>query len=395
MAIGNFYCYGTITHRDNSSHAVMRIDTPITSLFANAKMYRGSWSKANGYPTSVAIFEERLFFGGTEREPHTIWGSAINNWDDFYLGTLDTSAVSFELSVGTFDRITTLHPIQHLLVFTDRSEWSIGSRSASQSLTGNNVFARKQSSYGSASGFMTLSAEDYMMFVRADGKKISTISYDYNTEGYTSDDVSVLSEHLLESGVKEVAQALIPKNILWVLTKDGKIATFSFMPKQEVSGWSRQSFGDKVITLCILRNDGVDEVFMVVQRDGKRYLESYNPDVEEYADCYNENPIEYESIVHPLPLAIDRDAYGKTCILKGLSLYFINSRGGEVSVDGGKTFTEIRKYIGDSYKTGMIDGEVQITLNSGWRTTFDIMLRTSDKHPFNISAIGVYGNRTE
>jgi len=391
---GSAKCYLKVIEVIDEYRARVELLTPITKLFAAETVFAGAWSVKGGYPRTVAIYEERLFFGGSVAKPNTIWGSMINEWNNFEIGTLATSSVCFTLNSGTLDSIQWIYPKQHLLIGTDRNEWSLGSRNETQALTGESVFAKVESNYGSYS-YRAIPAEDSLMFIRAGGCRVANVTYDLAKEGYTSDDMSVLAEHLFDTKIKEAYQQVVPNGVLWVLCDNGSIATFTYMPRQEVMGWSRQSFGDRVESFCIIRTDDVDSVMLVVRRGDKIFLEALSENNENYIDCFgSENPTPYTSIVEPVPLLLDgREAYGKNLILKGISLWLHKSRGGSVSIDGGKSYTAIEVYMGKSYKTTDTSGEVQLTLNSGYRTTADVSIKTNAEHPFNLMAIGVVGNK--
>ena len=93
-------------------------------------VYGSCWNTNDGYPSSVSIFEERLTLAGTESEPHTIWLSETNNWDNFSRGTLETSPIKATLSCKSFEYITGMYAGQNLLILTNRGEYSFGARSS-------------------------------------------------------------------------------------------------------------------------------------------------------------------------------------------------------------------------------------------------------------------------
>ncbi len=61
--------------------------------------YESEWSKANGYPTTLTFFENRLLFGGTANAPTKIWGSATNA-----AGIMSPRNVLSTSSTGTYQR---------------------------------------------------------------------------------------------------------------------------------------------------------------------------------------------------------------------------------------------------------------------------------------------------
>jgi len=110
----------------------------------------GSFSETTGYPRTVTIFEERLMLGGTKNKPATIYGSQTNDWEKFAIGTFETSPIIFSLSSDTRNTINWLVPEKQLMIGTDSSEWTIGTRNNDKVLSGSNVTARRHSQEGSA-----------------------------------------------------------------------------------------------------------------------------------------------------------------------------------------------------------------------------------------------------
>lgn len=360
-------------------------------------LYESSWNAEDGYPTSVSVFEERLTFAGTKGEPHSIWLSETNNWHSFIRGTLATSPIKATLSCKSFEYITGMYAGQNLLILTNRGEYSFGARSSQSGVSGENLKAKKESDYGSAN-ITPAPLEDTLMFVRCDEKRVANINYEYSKDAYVSDDMSILAEHMLSDGVKEIASQAIPYGTLWVLDTKGKVFTYTYMPKQEIMGWSRMQFGDGVLTMTSLRAKDVDLLVMLVQRGDKHTIESFNVlENETFVDAklYEDDKeyYTYKSEVEPLPVIIKNGAYGEVVLIKGITLCLLNSKGGQVSVDGGKTFTPIERYAKSIYKSVNIDGEVEITTNSGYRNKVEVVIETNDNNPFTLCALGYYGNK--
>lgn len=368
----------------------------VSQLEKGGKITLPCFDKQNN-PSAIGIYEERLVFGGTQQQPHTLWFSETNNWNRFITGTLATSSIEATLACKSFEKIKSLYPSRSLLILTDRGEHSFDSRTETEGLSGTNIKVKPESYYGSGEA-LPVCLNDTLMFVRCDNKRITDINYEYSKDGYVSSDMTLMSEHLFESGVKEITALAIPYGNLFCLCNDGTLAVLMYLEKEEILGWSRFVFGDEVVAMTGVRSNYEDTLVMVVKVGEKYHLESWKQHYDFFQDGYTggtateEHNRNYTSICEPLPVIIKEGAYGMPVIIKGVSLCLYDSIGGEVSVDNEK-YHSISKYAQGKAKREAISGEIEITTNSGFRDKVEVSVRSSEPHPLNLSAIGFYGKK--
>ena len=275
---GPQYIYMKITSYTSPTQVTCSLESGVGENFASWRWALGSFGGVNGYPGCIEIHEERLMLGGAPGDASTIYGSAINAWDDFVAGTLATSAIKFTLSSDTRNDINWFAPEQSLIMGTESGEWTIGSRSGDQVLSGENVGAKRHTQIGS-DNVQPVAAADRTLYIEAGGKRLRGIVYNYEQDKNLSDDMSILADHLTKDNkLIDLAFSRSPDQIIWVLRDDGLLLAFAYQAEHQISAWSRHpmSDGGKVLGVnSILQTDG-DEVVLLVERNEGVYLETIN-----------------------------------------------------------------------------------------------------------------------
>jgi len=237
----------------------------------------GSFSETTGHPRTVTIFEERLMLGGTKDKPATIYGSQTNNWEQFAIGTFETSPIIFSLSSDTRNTINWLVPEKQLMIGTDSSEWTIGTRNNDKVLSGSNVTARRHSQYGS-DHVQPVQAGDMTLYIESGGKRLRTSNYSFQDDGYVSSDMNLLARQITENfDLMELAYTRTPDKLVWAILSDGSLASFTFEKEHNVLAWARHPMpGAKVLSIDSVIGPSNDEVGLIVERVDGIYYEVIN-----------------------------------------------------------------------------------------------------------------------
>lgn len=266
--------------------AELELDAPVRRLEDTHAWAVGSFNERDGFPRALAVHEERVMLAGTLAEPTTVWGSRINDFEEWQEGTLEASPITFSIASDTYSAIRWVLSKQDLIVGTAESEWAIGSRSTTEALSASSVSARQYSAHGSA-GPQAVLAGDRVLFVERGGDKLRGLVYSFDSDSYVAEDLSAFARHI--SGGEAFAETVLmksPECVLWCLRGDGSVATMTWEPVQQVLGWARHGFGDRVLTLCTTPGPGTsDTVWMVVKRDGQYCLETLRLDDAVHLDC--------------------------------------------------------------------------------------------------------------
>lgn len=260
--------------------------TATVGVQANAWTLESSqWGEDYGYPASVTLHEQRLVCAGSPEFPQTVWMSRTAEYLNFEIGTEDDDAMSFVVSSDQINPIVHLGQIQTLVALTYGGEFTL-TGGTEKAITPTNIQVKNQSVYG-CNSVRPLRIGNELYFMQRAGRKLRAMAYRYDTDAYGSPDMTVLSEHITESGIIDMAYQQEPESIMWMVRGDGLLATMTVDRDQDVIGWSRQrTDGPYEAVACVPVEDG-EAVWQVVQRtvDGQqvRYIERV--DVDAYTHC--------------------------------------------------------------------------------------------------------------
>lgn len=263
----------------------------------------GAFGSRNGYPCFASFYQGRLWFGGAQGLPTTLFASCVNDYQNFRVNSSDDSALHLTLASDDQSRICWICASRGLLLGSTEGEWVLSSPEG-QGITASNAMFARQSSVGSADA-PAISMENTVFFIQRGGRRLREISYKLEADGYTSTDVSLLAEHLFSAGVKEwmVQRGTMPR--LWVLMNDGSFAVLTINVEQQVTAWQRVSFpGRKGVHMAPLvqADSQDDEVWFVLQNEanGTLFLERMkdapsSPGV----DSYSTVPVYKADTIYP------------------------------------------------------------------------------------------------
>ena len=265
-----------ITAVTDAKHASGTVISKLGELDATTEWNEGAWSVRRGFPRTVSYYEERMIFGGNRFKPQTVWGSKTNDWDNFLIGTLDDDGIEFTIASDTVNTICWMCQHDALVIGTMDSEWTLSASDSAAALTPSNFQVKRQSVYGSK-GIAAQMVGDTILFVQRGSRKVREFVFQWEKNGYTSPDMTVLADHITTSGIKETALQQLPDSILWCVLNDGSVAALTYEREQQVIGWSKHDTNGKVISCCVLPDGEADKVYWAVRRGPQVYLEEMTP----------------------------------------------------------------------------------------------------------------------
>lgn len=308
---GSVWGWARITAFTDVAHAVVEVESTLTNVNAKNDWRLGVWSETTGYPSCVTFHEDRLFFGGNDEAPQRLDGSRSGDYENFApsdtSGTItDSHAVGFSLNSDDVNAIRWLTSDEKgLLVGTVGGEWAVKPSSQSEALSPTNISAKPATRYGSAD-VTAVQVGKSALFIQRAGRKLREMTYFFDVDGFRCPDLTLLSEHITQSGVKATAYQQEPQSLIWCVRNDGVLACMTYerdLDSLKV-GWHRHIIGGqsdaagtnaKVESVAVIPSaDGTrDELWMIVQRriNGatKRYVEYLTKlfeDVDEQKDAF-------------------------------------------------------------------------------------------------------------
>lgn len=244
---GTNWGWGTITARASTTSITVNWTTAVGTTASN--LWRlGVWNSANGYPSTIVFHQDRLWFGGVSQFPNRLDASVTGDYTNF-AGTdatgvvSDSSALSFNLASAKVNTINWMVSDEWgLLVGTASNEWVVAANTIQVALTPTNVNAKPVTSYGS-NNVKPVRMGKSTLFLQRTGRKLREMSYQFVVNTFQAPDISMLSEHLTQSGVAALAVQLAPQPVLWMARRDGALVSMSYDKDQEIAGWAQHSLG--------------------------------------------------------------------------------------------------------------------------------------------------------
>ena len=249
-----------------------------------------SWNDDNGYPKMACFFQDRLVLAATKKEPYSIWMSRTGDYPNFGIekvdgGVTDDSAIKADLITRNGFEILHLVPAKDLVILTTGNEWIIEGSSV---ITPAKINPRPQTMRGSNT-CPPQHIGNRIVHVQRSGKTVRDLGYQYDADNYNGDDLTILATHLTE-GHRLVSSAYIqePNSTLYYVRDDGVLLSLAFIKEQNVFAWSHHTTDGKYKKVASIPNGASDVLYVTVERDGKIYIERFNPDIEAavYMDSY-------------------------------------------------------------------------------------------------------------
>lgn len=239
--------------------------TSATPSPANAWSLEASvWNAIDGYPGTGTLFEQRLHVAGSPNFPQTIWASKTGESLNFQLGTKDDDATSFTVSSDQINPILHLAQVKTLAALTFGGEFTI-TGGIEKPITPTNIQVKNQSVYG-CNRVRPIRIGNELYFIQRAGRKLRAMGYKYDADAYGSPDMSVLAEHITQSGVISMAYQQEPESFLFAVRADGVLATLTVDRDQDVIGWARHITDGAFESVASIPVNGGDQVWAVVRR---------------------------------------------------------------------------------------------------------------------------------
>lgn len=238
------------------------------------------WGGDFGYPCTGTLHEQRLVTAGTLRNPQSVFGSQTGEPLDFTIGVDDDDGYNFTIDSTQTNEIAYVAGARNLVVLTYGGEFAMFSGNE-KPITPTNVQVKPQSPHG-ARRVKPCAVGKEILFAQRAGRKLRTIGYRYDEDGYKSTDLTTLAEHITASGINSMAFQQEPDPVVWVVLNNGRLVSVTFDRDLDVIAWASHETDGAVESIASIPADSGDQVWMIVRREigeeVKRYVERLQPD---------------------------------------------------------------------------------------------------------------------
>jgi hypothetical protein len=261
--------YGKITAFTSTTAVTWTIIKDTNSGSSSTDWALGAWSDTTGYPSCVSFFEQRLVFAGTTDQPQTLFFSKsgdYENMDENRGGTIaDDDAIIYTIASNQVNAIRFLSSTRTLIVGTVGGEFSVSGGGTDDPVTPTNILIKKQSNHGCAN-IDAIPVGNVTLFLQRAKRKIRELAYNFDVDGYVAPDMTILAEHISESGIKSMSYQQEPNQLIWCVREDGRLVCLTYQREQQVVAWHQHIFGGAFST-----GIAVCESIATIPTDDKEY----------------------------------------------------------------------------------------------------------------------------
>jgi hypothetical protein len=245
--------------------------------------YEDAWSATRGWPRSAVFYEGRLYFGGSDSLPSTLWGSRVGQFFNFDPGeSFDDAALEATLDTGRFNAIIDLYAGRNLQIFSTGGEFYIP-QTLGDPITPSNLSVQEQTSHGVKPGIRVVNVDGATVFVQRQGKTLAEFIFSDTVNGYIATKISLLSSHLLKDPVEMAVRKATSTNegdrLLILNDEDGSIACYTLLRSDNIIAPTEWTTDGTYLSIGVDIADTYSVVKRNINGSDAYYVEIFNADV--------------------------------------------------------------------------------------------------------------------
>jgi len=119
-----------------------------------------------------------------------------------------------------------------------------------------------------------------ILFVQSGGNIVRDLGYDYYSNSYDGQELSLFASHLFEGKqIVDMAYSKEPYRILWCVMDDGAICALTYNQKQKIAAWHTHTTQGLFESVATIRENNEDIAYFVIKREVNgqtvRYIERF------------------------------------------------------------------------------------------------------------------------
>jgi hypothetical protein len=259
---------GVFGYIGNTAESTFRDENIIPILSETPLEGFNPFSGEGKYPSSVALHQQRLTYGGTLEVINGVWMSRTADFEnmDKARPVRPDDSLLFSLVADQVNAITHMLSLKELIVLTGDGLWSVGGGGdTGAAVTPSSLVAARETGRGALRVKPQL-VDDIMFYTTSKGRTVRTLGFTFEIDGYKSDNVSIFAPHLFTGTVVRIVYQEEPHACLYCLRNDGTIITLTWEMDQQVWGWSVLEIDGFVEDICTIGENGLDRLYIVVRR---------------------------------------------------------------------------------------------------------------------------------
>ena len=245
------------------------------------------WSTIGGYPTSVALFQNRLWFGGFQNNPQTVIASKFGDYETFTTSPT-TSTIQYDDYLNLRcnqlkTRISNIIGGQKVLYSFSEDGLALVDSGASGMIATNQSVEFNLRNRMPAGNSTPAFKDDIMLYGSSDGTKLYAVDYDLITERFQVDDLAKYAKDITFEKITELHYVNDESKQIYGLLESGNMFALNYM-KGAYQGFFPITIQDgfiyDIVQIKVGRNY---KLLLVTCRSGYWYIEEMS-DKGQYAD---------------------------------------------------------------------------------------------------------------
>ncbi len=254
-----------ITSVTDSTHANYEVVSRLHYTGSTESWQEGKYSAVQGWPSSVALHEGRLCFGGKDQ----LACSASDDFTDFDVLATDASGdagpIIKSVSTGPVNKVQWMVSLARLIIGTSGAETALRSSSLDEPVTPTNNSVKDVSTYGSGD-VQGLKVDRNGIFIHRALKRLYEIAFSAADGDYMTTEITRYNPTVLAAGVKIMAVQRNPDTRIWCVLNDGTAGCLVYDRGEDVISWCTFETDGLIQDIAILPNVDADDVYMTVLR---------------------------------------------------------------------------------------------------------------------------------
>jgi hypothetical protein len=212
---------------------------------------------ADNYPAAVGLYERRLYYGGSNNNPNTLYGSNAGELDDFTLQINTTAGAKPEADEGVeyqvygATRINWLRGTDKFLAVGANNDVLLASGGIDDVITPSSISIKPTNSYGAAD-MNAVGRGSLLYYLQSDTETMRSFEYSFEQDRYVPVDRTEVAQHITQSGIVQFDYLEANNDILWAARNDGKLAAMTTSSTEAISGWQLHDTDGEFVSICTL-----------------------------------------------------------------------------------------------------------------------------------------------
>lgn len=233
----------------DTTHVDVDIKRDFADTVATTEWRLGAFGSATdlGYPSVIVFYEQRLWLGANPGAAQTIYGSVIAVFDTFSPtdtdGTvLDDNGIVYTIAADQANVIRWMDSTRTMILGTSGGIWPVQATTTLEPITPTNIQI-KRSDVAGASTVRPVHVDDISVYVSATKRQLLSVGYEGDRDTFIAEDLTLLADHISQSGIDEIAYAREPYSVVWGVRNDGILVGLTNVTAQRVFAWHRHILG--------------------------------------------------------------------------------------------------------------------------------------------------------